>query len=71
MAKRRSSVEEVFGEAASDFGWSKNKQLEILLGFVEEHEMESELADYLEAVGEDDDTEEVEPDAFSSDFDDE
>lgn len=68
MARRRDGVEEIFGEAALDAGWSKKKQVEILLGFVETHELEAELAEYLEEVVADDDTEEVEADPFNSDF---
>lgn len=70
MAKRQTGAEELFGEAAIDFGWSKQKQVEILLGFIESQGLETELDEYVQQVGEDDDTEESDTDPFVSSFED-
>lgn len=70
MARRSLSVEELFDEVVTDVGWTKAKQIEILLGFIEEQELAHELEEYLRAVGDDDDTEDPDDeyvDPFGSD----
>lgn len=62
MARRSLSVEELFDEVVTDVGWTKAKQIEILLGFIDEQELANELEEYLRAVGDDDDTEDADDD---------
>ena len=66
--KRRTGCEEIFGDVASELGWTKAKQVKALLAFIEEQDLESELEEYLENCSEDDDTEEVERDELFDDL---
>lgn len=71
MAKRRrTGCEEIFGDVADEMGWTKAKQVKVLLAFIEERDLEAELEAYLEDCSEDDDTEEVERDEMFEDLND-
>lgn len=58
MARRSISAEEVFDDVASDNRWSRVKQIDILLGFIDQQDLANELDEYLRQVSEDDDVEE-------------
>lgn len=53
MARDISTAEEVFTEFVDQESWTKKKQVEILLAFIDEIGAESELQDYLDACVED------------------
>lgn len=55
MARDISTAEEVFTEFVEQESWTKKKQVEILLAFIDEIGAESELQDYLAACVEGDD----------------
>lgn len=61
MAKSVSTVEEIFYDASEGAGWTKRKQLEVLLGFLDTLAVEEELAAYLDECAADDDGDDCDP----------
>jgi len=66
MARRKSEVEEAFAEYAEELGWSRAKQVEQLLKFIDSQDLEDTLLSYLDEQIEERDEEDDE-DASSED----
>lgn len=61
MAREVSTAEELFVDVADGAGWTKRKQLEILLAFIDTLGVEDELSAYLDECTEDDDGDDCDP----------
>jgi hypothetical protein len=65
MPRKVLEAGELFFDVADEQGWSKRKQVEILLGFIESLDLEAELEGYLGECTADDDTADSEEDPFT------
>lgn len=65
MAREVSTAEEVFNEYVDQESWTKKKQVEILLAFIDSLGAEDDLASYLGECTEDDDGDDC--DSFDQD----
>lgn len=73
----RAGAAEIFVEVAEDMSWTKAKQLNVLLDFIEAQDLAGDLQDYLEELREatesddeeDADRDDVDIDLYSTDDD--